>query len=210
MLKEVCVENFTDVPKMIERGADRIELNDNMAAWGTTASVGVMKQTVAYCHKKKVPVIMMIRPRGGDFHYNDIEKKMMKDDLETVIEVGADGIAIGALTVDFELDKPFLTDMINRAKEAKIEVTFHRAFDDIPFDKQADALAWLADQGFTRVSVHGGSDDFTIEETLPRLKELFTWDLDIILMIAGGVRKDNIESLAKKLPFKEAHGTRIV
>ena len=210
MLKEVCVENFTDVAEMIERGASRIELNDNMAAWGTTPSIGVMKQTVTYCHEQNIPVITMIRPRGGNFHYSQIEKNIMKADLEAAIEVGVDGIAIGALTADFELDKPFLSDIINHTKKAKIEVTFHRAFDAIPFDKQAEALAWLARKGFTRVSVHGGSDDETIEETLPRLKELFAWDMNIILMIAGGVTKDNLEALAKELPFKEAHGTRIV
>ena len=67
MIKEVCVENFTNVPLMIERGADRIELNNDLSVGGTTPSFGVIKKTVEYTHKHDVPVIVMIRPRGGNF-----------------------------------------------------------------------------------------------------------------------------------------------
>lgn len=210
MLKEACAENFTHVPELIERGADRIELNDNMAQWGTTPSVGVMTETLSYCHSKGIPVITMVRPRGGNFVYSEIEKRMMLKDLKVAIELGVDGIAVGALTNESELDIPFLTEVIALVKATEIEVTFHRAFDAIPFDKQVDSLKWLAEQGFTRVAVHGGSEEESIEQTLPRLKELLALEEDIILMIAGGVTRDNVEVISQELGVKEAHGTRIV
>lgn len=101
--------------------------------------------------------------------------------------------------------------MIRLAKAAKIEVTFHRAFDAIPFEKQATSLRWMAEQGITRVAMHGGDVEQTIEETLPRIKELIALKEDIILMIAGGIRRDNIELIRQELPsIKEAHGTKIV
>ena len=211
MLKEACAENFTHVPELIERGADRIELNDNMAQWGTTPSVGVITETLSYCHAKGIPVITMVRPRGGNFVYSETEKKIMLQDLRVAIELGVDGIAIGALTKESELDIPFLTEVVRLAKVAEIEVTFHRAFDAIPFEKQVSSLRWLAEKGITRVAMHGGDVEQTIEETLPRLKELSALEEDIILMIAGGIRRDNIELIRQELPtIKEAHGTKIV
>lgn len=210
MLKEACAENFTHVPELIERGADCIELNDNMAQWGTTPSVGVITETLAYCRSKGIPVITMIRPRGGNFVYSEIEKRMMLQELRVAIELGVDVIAIGALTEELGLDIPFLTEVMHLAKAAKIEVTFHRAFDAIPFEKQATSLRWLAEQGVTRVTVHGGPEGATIEDTLPRLKELIALEEDIILMVAGGITRDNVEAISQALGFKEAHGTRIV
>jgi copper homeostasis protein len=70
MLKEACVENFTNVPGVIERGAKRIELCDNLAVGGTTPSIGVIKITAEYCSDKDASIIVILRPRGGDFVYS--------------------------------------------------------------------------------------------------------------------------------------------
>ena len=85
MLKEACVENFTNVPGVIARGAKRIELCDNLTVGGTTPSVGVIKITTDYCSDKDVPVIVILRPRGGDFVYSLMEKAIMMRDLEEII-----------------------------------------------------------------------------------------------------------------------------
>lgn len=116
----------------------------------------------------------MVRPRGGDFVYSEIERRIMLRDLKVAIEIGVDGIAIGALTEESELDTPFLTEVMCLAKVARMEVTFHHAIDAIPFEKQAASLRWLAEQGVTRVAVYGGSEGATIEDTLPRLKD-YKW-----------------------------------
>ncbi|MFR2030620.1 MAG: copper homeostasis protein CutC [Collinsella sp.] len=70
MLCEFCAENFERVPAAIEAGARRIELCDNLAVGGTTPSAGVISATVSYAHEHDARVMCMIRPRGGDFHYN--------------------------------------------------------------------------------------------------------------------------------------------
>ena len=98
MLREVCVENYTDIPRMIEAGADRIELNNDLGAGGTTPSFGVIKQSIKYAHQHQIPVVVMIRPRGGNFVYNDDEFTIMKQDLQVAAILGADGVALGCLT----------------------------------------------------------------------------------------------------------------
>lgn len=107
MLKEACVENFTNVPGVIERGAKRIELCDNLAVGGTTPSIGVIKIAAEYCSDKDVSIIVILRPRGGDFVYSLMEKAIMMRDLEEIIVLQANGIAVGALTAANALDKPF-------------------------------------------------------------------------------------------------------
>ena len=84
MLREVCVENYTDIPRMIEAGAG-----------GTTPSFGVIKQSIKYAHQHQIPVVVMIRPRGGNFVYNDDEFTIMKQDLQVAAILGADGVALG-------------------------------------------------------------------------------------------------------------------
>jgi copper homeostasis protein len=107
MLKEACVENFTNVPEVIERGAKRIELCDNLAVGGTTPSVGVIKIATEYCSDKNVSLIVILRPRGGDFVYSAMEKAIMMRDLEEIIALQANGIAVGALTAATHWINPF-------------------------------------------------------------------------------------------------------
>ena len=98
MIKEFCAENYTDIPKAIQAGAGRIELCDNLAAGGTTPSMGVIEEVLAYAGEKHVPVMTMIRPRGGNFVYNDIELKIMENDLIHAKNAGTDGVVFGCLT----------------------------------------------------------------------------------------------------------------
>lgn len=105
MIKEVCVENFTNVPLLISRGANRIELNNDLASGGTTPSFGVIKKTIQYAHEHNVPVVVMIRPRGGNFVYNADELKIIADDIQMCSLLDADGVAFGCLTENNHLDK---------------------------------------------------------------------------------------------------------
>ena len=78
MLYEFCAENFERVPAAIAAGAGRIELCDNLAVGGTTPSAGVISATTSYAREHDARVMCMIRPRGGDFHYNQDELRMME------------------------------------------------------------------------------------------------------------------------------------
>lgn len=81
MIKEVCVENFTLVPSAIQKGADRIELCDNLSVGGTTVSYGVAAKTISYCRNTNTKVMAIIRPRGGNFIYNEHEIDIMRQDI---------------------------------------------------------------------------------------------------------------------------------
>lgn len=210
VIKEACVENFNDVKNNVFNGANRIELNDNMSAWGTTPSLGNVKQTINFCKKHEVPVIVMNRPRGGDFYYTEDEKQIILMDLDIIIESGAVGVAFGALDESNELDREFLGKFIDKAKVGNLEVTFHRAFDSIPYQSQEESLLWLAEQGVTRVATHGGLDSTNIMDNTERLKELNEIDNRILIMPGGGVNKDNYQQIVDLTNVLEVHGTKIV
>lgn len=209
LIKEVAVENFTDIPKQFAAGANRFELCDNLAVGGTTVSKGVMSETMRYAQDNQVPVMAMIRPRGGNFVYNDTELKIMEADLFQAQQLGVDGVVFGALDTDNLLDTDAMEFLI--AASGGMQITFHMAFDEIPSDAQLDALAWLAEHDIDRVLTHGGSLDRPIEETLPHLQEIIDWSNGLIKIIpGGGITADNVDAIAAKLNVKELHGTKII
>ena len=210
MLQEACAENFTNVPELIERGAKRIELCDNLAVGGTTPSVGVIKITAEYCSDKDASIIVILRPRGGDFVYSLMEKAIMMRDLEEITASHANGIAVGALTAVNELDKPFLEEIAKLALDNGTELAFHMAFDQIPEDRQRNALLWLREIGFTRILTHGGPAENTIFDNAAHIADLAKISPDMTIMPGGGITKDNLADLEKVLEFNEVHGTRIV
>ena len=194
MIKEFCAENYTSIPLAIARGANRIELCDNLAVGGTTPSTGVIEETLSYAGEKNIPVMTIIRPRGGDFVYNDIELKIMHTDLIEAKKLGTDGVVFGCLT-----------------PSGGVQITFHMAFDSIPEERQFEAIDWLAAHGVDRILTHGGPADQTIEEHFPRLKELIDYaDGRLIILPGGGVTAANAAHVAKELNVSEVHGTKIV
>lgn len=209
MLKEFCAENFTDVPKAMSAGANRVELCDNLTVGGTTPSLGVLTETLAYVHENNGTVMEIIRPRGGDFFYNDTELKIMEFDLLKAREAGVDGIVIGCLTANHELDDEALANFADIAQG--LSMTFHMAFDEIAAEKQFAAIDYLVTLGFDRILTHGGASGTTIQDNLPRLKELVDYaDGRIIILPGGGVTYENVDEIVAALGVKEAHGTKIV
>ena len=91
----------------------------------------------------------MIRPRGGDFVYNDIELKIMHTDLIEAKKLGTDGVVFGCLTPNGWLDEEALELLIDTAEG--LQITFHMAFDAIPESRQFEAIDWLADHGVHRI-----------------------------------------------------------
>ncbi|QXE01533.1 copper homeostasis protein CutC [Terribacillus sp. DMT04] len=209
MLKEVCVENFTKVPEVIAKGADRIELCDNLAAGGTTVSHGVAEVTINYCRSNDVQVMTMIRPRGGDFVYGKEEIEIMKRDLVHVKNLGTDGVVLGCLDADGCIDEQAMSGLLDLAKG--LEVTFHMAFDEIRPENQFKAIDWLAEHGVERILTHGGPLATKIEQNLVRLKEYIAYANDkIIILPGGGITTKNLTSITSALNIREVHGTRIV
>ena len=209
MLKEIAVENYTSIPKAIAAGADRIELNDNLAVGGTTVSKGVMAESTKYVHEHGRSLITMIRPRGGNFVYNDVELKIMEADLFEAQALGVDGVAFGALTPDGAIDEDAMTSLI--AASAGMTVVFHMAFDAIPETKQFAAIDWLADHDVERILTHGGPLTTHITDTLPRLQAIINYAGDkISILPGGGITSQNAASIGETLGVKALHGTKLI
>ncbi|MGM9904078.1 copper homeostasis protein CutC [Enterococcus sp. 10A9_DIV0425] len=209
MIKEFCAENYTAIPLAIAKGADRIELCDNLAVGGTTPSTGVIEEVLSYANEKEIPVMTIIRPRGGDFVYNDIELKIMHTDLIEAKKLGTDGVVLGCLTPSGWLDEEALELLIETAEG--LQITFHMAFDSIPEERQFEAIDWLAEHGVDRILTHGGPAGTPIEENYDHLKKLVSYAKDRLIILPGGmVNYKNAEDVAKELGVNEVHGTKIV
>lgn len=209
LIKEFCAENYTDIPAAIHAGAKRIELCDNLAVGGTTPSTGVIEEVLSYAGEKNVPVMTMIRPRGGDFIYNDIELKIMHTDLIEAKKMGTDGVVFGCLTPSGWLDEEALDLLIDTAEG--LQITFHMAFDSIPAARQFEAIDWLSEHGVDRILTHGGAAGTNILDNLPRLKELTNYAAGRLLILPGaGITYENVDQIVTELGAKEAHGTKIV
>ncbi|MFP7476985.1 copper homeostasis protein CutC [Terribacillus saccharophilus] len=209
MLKEVCVENFTNVPGVIAKGAERIELCDNLAAGGTTVSHGVANMTITYCHDKNIKVMSMVRPRGGNFVFSKEEVGMMKRDIVHLRELGTDGVVLGCLNDTGWIDEGAMITLLDAAKG--LEVTFHMAFDHISPENQLKAIDWLVENGVHRILTHGGPLDTKIEDNLLRLKEYIDYaNGRIVILPGGGISSKNLHFITSELDCTEVHGTKIV
>ena len=193
MLYEFCAENFERVPAAIDAGAKRIELCDNLAVGGTTPSAGVISTTVSYAHEHDARVMCMIRPRGGDFHYNQDELRMMEMDLGLAVSAGVDGLVFGCCKPcagGWALDELTLGALVmatgcatEECKRGAIDITFHMAFDQLSLEAQLDAIDTLADCGITRILTHGGAAGTPIEDNLEHLSRLVEYAGDRLTIL---------------------------
>ncbi|UNM89202.1 copper homeostasis protein CutC [Vagococcus sp. CY52-2] len=209
MIKEFCAENFTNIPNAIASGATRIELCDNLAVGGTTVSKGVLAETMAYCSEKGVPVMAIIRPRGGNFVYTDIELKIMEADILEARQLGVDGVVFGCLNEQNKIDEEAMLILLEASEG--MQVTFHMAFDLMKRDDQFEAIDWLSQHGVTRILTHGGASVVPIEKHLEYLNDLISYANNrITILPGGGITYKNIDTVTSFLNVKEVHGTRIV
>jgi copper homeostasis protein len=207
LIREFCAENFTDIPRAVAAGTERIELCDNLAVGGTTPSYGVIQETADYLKDTKTTVATMIRPRGGDFVYNSIELRIMESDILKAVEAGTSELVFGALTDQNELDLEALEILMIPSQG--LPVTFHMAFDEIPADLQKSALDALVTLGFDKILMHGGSLDQPINTE--RIAELVKYaDGRIQILAGGGVTADNAEEISSLTGSAYVHGTKIV
>lgn len=208
MLREFCAQNTVNVREAIHAGARRVELCDNLAIGGVTPNEEVIARAVELTHGLGASVMVMVRPRGGDFAYNKSELLTMERTIGVARDFGADGVVFGCVKGG-ALDENATQRLAQAA--AGLDLTFHMAFDEICPHLQPQALAILADMRFSRVLVHGGSLNTPIDRCMPHLHELVAAaDTRISIMPGGGVTWQNVNSICKELGVHEAHGTRIV
>ena len=211
MIKEVCVENFTNVPLMIERGANRIELNNDLSVGGTTPSFGVIKKTVEYAHKHDVPVIVMIRRLGGNFVYNEDELEIMINDIQICSLLNVDGVTFGCLTREKHLDKRAMNRLLSVAHAGDLEVVMHMAFDELTNAERKEAIDWLSQNRVKRILTHGGPLNQPISHTLDHLKEVVKQAKNKIeILPGGGITKVNVNKIVEQIKIKQVHGTKLL
>ena len=216
---EVCIENGTRIEELAAKGADRVELNDNMAVGGTTVSYGVAEDAIRRCHAAGIKVMSMIRPRGGNFVYNETEFAVMTRDIEMLSGLGTDGYVFGCLTESGSLDREkiiWLASVAVSSGGSDVELVFHMSFDHINPSEQIESLRWLADSGITRILTHGSPDQGTpIQNNYRRLREYIAaanspGESAIEILVGGGVTKDNYREICAELQLTQAHGTKIL
>jgi len=209
LLKEVALENYTNIPAAVAAGAKRIELNDNLAVGGTTVSRGVMAEAAKYTQEHGVSLVAMIRPRGGNFVYNDTELKIMEADLLQAQALGVDAVTFGALTAAGDLDTEAMSLLVGAA--GGMSVVFHMAFDAMTTEQQALAIDWLVDHQVERILTHGGPLTTAITDCVPQLKATIQLAAGRIQILpGGGITADNVDEITAALNLKQAHGTKIL
>lgn len=209
MIYEFCAENVTLLEKAMQAGARRIELCDNLAVGGTTPSYGVIKSAVKLVADYNITIVTMIRPRGGNFVYNDAEIAIMLEDICMAAQVGSQGVVFGALTADKKLDKVNLEKLI--AASAGMEIVFHMAFDEMSIQDQLDAIDWLSQAGVTRILTRAGVSGDSMEKRFAHYKKLLEHAMGKIeILPGGGIDMNNRQIFINQLDVSQLHGTKIV
>ncbi|CAK1693465.1 PF03932 family protein CutC [Vibrio crassostreae] len=147
---EVCIDNLESLHNALEGGANRIELCSSLALGGLTPSFGMMKQAARI---SSVPVYAMIRPRQGDFIFDDDDMLSMLEDIEACASAGLDGVVLGVLAPNGSIDIPKMQQLADKARSLKLGITFHRAIDQSS-DFQT-ALEQVIELGCERILTSG-------------------------------------------------------
>lgn len=188
METEVCAYSLESCHAAREGGATRVELCSGMAEGGTTPSWATIRLARAI---PGLQLSVMIRPRGGDFLYSDLEFEQMTLDIEQAKACGADAVVLGLLTPDGDIDKERTTRLVQLA--SPMTVVFHRAF-DMARDWQT-ALEDIIDCGCRRILTSGGKN--TAMEGIDTLRDIVTRASGRIEIMAGsGVNPANTLPLA--------------
>ena len=196
---EICVDSVESAITAQETGADRVELCDNLPEGGTTPGFG----TIASARSNlTIGLHVIIRPRGGDFLYTDLEYDIMRRDIECCGELGADGIVLGILRSDGEIDIERTARLIELAQP--MSATFHRAFDMCP-----DPLKGLEDviaSGADRLLTSGQKDK--AQDGTELINQLIKKAGNrIIIMPGSGINHLNISRIARSSGANEFHTT---
>ncbi len=197
---EMCVSSAQGCKVAESLKADRVELCCALSEGGLTPSVGLIKSAVSVCKRTKVNVL--IRPRAGDFIYDQEEIFAMVSDIEVCAEAGCSGVVFGCLDANGLLDVPAMDKLVAVAKKHNLKMTFHRAF-DVCSDRK-DILEKLIAYGFDLVLTSGGA-----ASALGGIVELKALNEQangrITLMAGAGVDPSNIAAIAVQTGITNFH-----
>lgn len=196
---EICVDSLHSALEAEKGGATRIELCASLSEGGLTPSAGLMLLARKQLH---IDIHVLIRPRRGDFLYTDLEFEIMKQDIKLARELGANGLVLGILKANGQVDVERTAALIELA--APLSITFHRAFDMCadPFK----ALEELKQLRIDRLLTSGQQETALAGSKL--IHDLVKAAGDqLIIMPGGGICDDNIEELLAKTGAKAYHAS---
>lgn len=198
---EICTGCLESVIAAVEGGADRVELCSALEVGGLTPSLGYLREAL------RIPGIrkqVLIRPRGGDFTYNDSEISMMLNDIELCAQLGADGVVVGALTSDGHIDVEACRSFKEADTTGQMSFTFHRAFDICTSPYKA--IEQLAELGYERILTSGQAPKAAEGiELLRQLQEHAQGRISI--MPGSGVNVSNIAHIVSTCGVTEIHSS---
>lgn len=198
---EACTASVADVIAARDGGAARIELCRDLEADGLTPSADLLREALA--EKGEMTVNVLIRSREGDFVYSAEEGETMRRQIREALDAGADGVVVGALTPEGDIDERHCRLWLDEAGRG-VEVTFHRAFDQCRDRKKG--LETLIRLGFARVLTSAGKP--TAPEGIEELKALTEQAAGrIVIMPGGGVKSSNAAEILEKTGVRELHGS---
>ncbi|TMU54397.1 copper homeostasis protein CutC [Flagellimonas algicola] len=184
MLVEVCANSLESALNAQEAGADRIELCSELGVGGITPSAGLIALVK---EALKIPVHVLVRPRGGHFTFNDGEFRTMMQDIQVCKDLGVEGIVSGVLLPDFEMDVDRTQELIKASRPMRF--TFHRAFDWVPNPRKS--FEQLEAMGVDYVLTSG--QETSSEVGLELLKELNSVSKGVKVIAGGGIKLENAE-----------------
>ena len=196
-LLEVCVETLPEALQAVEAGARRLEVCAAMSESGTTPSIGLV---TAILERLDVTVFVMIRPRGGDFTYDEHEMDVMLRDIDAMKRAGAHGIVSGALEPGGDIDRDLTRSLLDTA--APLPFTFHRAFDLAP--ELERAVGVLRSLGVRRILTSGGASTALVGAgAIARLAR--QTGESMMLIAGGGIRAPHVAELVQSSGVTEVH-----
>lgn len=197
ILIEACCADIESVINAKEGGADRIELCSALETGGVTPSAGLLEDSVKIFGKG---VMVLIRPRPGNFVYTKAEVGVMKKDIEFCVKAGAGGVVIGALNPDGSIDRQACKEMLQAANG--IETIFHRAIDQC--DDTLEAMEELIGLGFNRILTSGNA--LSAYEGREMLGKMIDQAGDRIeILPGGGVKAENVAELVRVSKCRQIH-----
>lgn len=196
---EICAVNIQSALAAQTAGAHRIELCSALDVGGLTPSPGLIHAAV---DQLQIPVNVLIRPREGHFHYSKAEFEIMLADIEFCLKAGANGVVVGAMTTDLQLDKDKMLAMKDAAGD--MEIVCHRAFDFSNDPEQT--LESLIEWGYVRV-LSSGQAPTALEGRFLLQKLVQQADGRIIVMPGAGITADNIRRIVDATKASEFHFT---
>lgn len=194
---EICVEGIDGLVAAQDGGADRVELCASLLEGGLTPSMGVIREALRVA---TIPFHVIIRPRGGDFLYSELEFQSMVEDIKVLRDMGVAGVVIGCLTPDGKIDEARTKTLVDAARPMK--VTCHRAFDMT--EDYREAIEALVRAGVDRVLTSGQRD--TALEGIDILKDTAAIaDGRIVIMACGALDEQNIAQVRRATGVDEMH-----